>query len=215
VSPAYLAVPGTAQRLHDAVPEAQLVVVLRDPVERAFSDYLMYLMDGRELCRRFGRALDEQPERAARGLPTGRYVSTGFYGRQLATYVELFGPSRILTLFADDPVLTLGQQLARVWEFLGVEPVALADPSSRLNAAGTPQDAVTAVLLALHRRNARSGRPFLPTPVSTRLGRAVRSRVVRPAVPEVDARRLWRLYREDVSLLEDLLSLSLDRWRRE
>lgn len=213
VSPAYLPVPGTARRIHDAVPHAKLIVVLRDPVERAFSDYLMYLRDGREPYAEFTRALAEQPQRAESGLETGRYISTGFYGQQLTAYFELFPSSQILVLFADDPVHSLGDQMPRVWEFLDVAPMALADPTARLNGSGVPGDAMTAALFGLHRRNARSKRPFLPSPFRSWVDRTVQSRVVRPAVPSSDAARLYELYREDIALLESLLSLSLDRWR--
>ncbi|HXV96254.1 MAG TPA: sulfotransferase, partial [Gaiellaceae bacterium] len=94
VSPEYLANPWSCGRIRARLPEVKLVAVLRNPVERAFSDYLMYVRDGDERLG-FAAALDEQEARRRAGSQTGYYLETGFYGRQLRPYFEAFPRERI------------------------------------------------------------------------------------------------------------------------
>ena len=208
VSPEYLANPRAAGRIRERVPGARLVAILRDPVERAFSDYLMYLRDGLEPETDFGRALDAQEERRRAADSTGYYVETGFYGRQLRPYFDAFPRERIqVHLFEDfaaDPEAVLGKLFA----FLGVDPARGETPERAVNVSGVPRNALVATAVRGGRRLA----PFLPTAVRRRAKAALARGLDRPALAAEHRRRLIEVYREDVAELERLLERPLDRW---
>ena len=81
-------VPLPSRRHRDGIrahiPDAKLIAVLRNPIERAYSAWAMLLGDGREPIGEFARALDAEGGRIRRGWePIWHYTRMGFYAQQL------------------------------------------------------------------------------------------------------------------------------------
>jgi Sulfotransferase domain len=133
-SPYYLFHPRGPERAAAAVPEARLIAMLRDPVERAYSHYQQEFARGFEDSETFEQALEREPERLAGerermladpgydspGLQHHAYVARGEYVDQLAAWRERFGAERLLVVcmerFFADPV----SGYAEVLRFLGL-----------------------------------------------------------------------------------------------
>lgn len=208
VSPEYLANPRAAGRIRERVPDARLVAILRNPVERAFSDYLMYVRDGLEPETDFGSALDAQEERRRAAAPTGYYVETGFYGRQLRPYFEAFPRERIQVHLFEDFAADPDAVLRSLFAFLAVDPALGEIPERAVNVSGVPRNALVAAAV----RGGRRFAPLLPAAVRRRAKAALARGLDRPALTPEDRSRLVELYREDVAELERLLERPLDRW---
>jgi hypothetical protein len=124
------------ERIARLFPEIRLIAILRDPIERAMSQYTMNRNVGAE-TRDPDTAFDEllRPDAiaAARRDPQGLrgYVVLGEYGRILRGYVDVFGAGQLLTLstaeLAEDPRAVL----SAVWRHLGVEEYEPADLNKR------------------------------------------------------------------------------------
>jgi len=207
VSPEYLANPWACGRIRARLPEVKLVALLRNPVERAYSDYLMYVRDGLEQ-EDFGTALDAQEERRRAGAPTGYYLETGFYGRQLRPYFEAFPRERIQVHLFEDFAADPEAVLRSLFAFLGVDPARGRAPERAVNVSGVPRNAVVAAAV----RGGRRVAPFLPAAVRRRAKAALARGLRRPALAPEERRRLVELYREDVGELERLLGRPLDLW---
>lgn len=150
VTPVYMhgtpaaSVPTIAERIHEAAPEAKLVALLRDPVERAHSAHRMLVRRGLEQ-RSFARAIDDllapaELERARRGAEETRsYVVAGEYGRMLATYAERFGHERLHVELTADLERAPREVVARVCAFLGVAPHEPRRLGERFYAGGRPR----------------------------------------------------------------------------
>jgi hypothetical protein len=180
-------------------------------VERAFSDYLMYRRDGVEPEADFGRALDRQEARRRRREPTGWYVETGFYGRQLARYLDAFPPEQVdVHLFEDlarDPQGTM----AAIFTFLGVEPVALQSVD-QYNASGVPRNPVLAAVLRARRWVGPPVKRVLPERLRPAIERFVQRGLDRPTLAPEHRARLVDTYGDDVRLLERLTGRDLSPW---
>jgi hypothetical protein len=207
VSPEYLANPWACGRIRARLPDVKLVAVLRNPVERAFSDYLMYVRDGLEQ-EDFGRALDLQEERRRARSPTGYYVETGFYGRQLRPYFEAFPRKRIQVHLFEDFTADPDAVLRSLFAFLGVDPALGRTPERPVNVSGVPRNALVGAAVRGGRRLA----PLLPPVARRRAKSALAHGLDRPALRREDRRRLVDLYRDDVAELERLLDRPLDGW---
>lgn len=134
-SPYYMHHPSAPSRIATALPGVRLIVMLRDPVERAYSAYEHEFARGFE-TEPFERALDLEPERlageAARMLadPTYQshshrhhgYATRGEYADQLARLFELFGRDRVLVLESDRFFEQPAAELPKVLDFLGLDP---------------------------------------------------------------------------------------------
>lgn len=123
----YLENPETAGRIHAHLPEVKLVFILREPGARAFSNYKWSKQHGHE-PESFLRAMDleEQRERdlepRLKFVRPHAYLSRGLYADQLKPYFEHFRREQMLFLNFEAIIRTPGPLLAKVHEFLGVEP---------------------------------------------------------------------------------------------
>lgn len=156
ITPYYIFHPLAPGRIKALVPHVKLIVLLRDPVERALSQLFHSKRLGLELLDR-DEALAAEAERLADAEPVviagGRhsshqehsYVARSRYERQLARYESLFPREQLLLLRSED----LFQQPARVWmqvqDFLEIQLLPLP-PLPRANAGGGESDAVPASL---------------------------------------------------------------------
>ena len=128
--------PTIPARIHERLPSARIVALLRDPVDRARSHHLMETMNGRE-NRPFAEAIDQelQPERleGARRRPTytNSYIVWGEYARILAPYFTLFPREQILIVFTQDLELVPAAVVRRVYEFIGAAPDFVPDNVGR------------------------------------------------------------------------------------
>ena len=104
-SPIYLECPQSAARIHEALPTARIICGLREPVDRAYSDYLMYL-------RARGRRLDPTHDLTASSTwarPDSHWMQISRYHEALSRYFDLFPREQIhVFLFEDLKADTLG-----------------------------------------------------------------------------------------------------------
>jgi perosamine synthetase len=121
----YLESSQAAERIASSLPHVKLVFVLRDPVTRAWSNYLWSRMNGLETLS-FADAMEKECERERSYAPEHRYsrpfsyLSRGLYTGLLVPYVRLFGIDRILVLRFEDIISDAGTFAAEVHRFLGV-----------------------------------------------------------------------------------------------
>ena len=196
----------SVQTLKSYFPDARLVAILRDPVERAFSSYQLLRARGFEPCADFDAALDLEATRVAAGWHhLWHYAGMGYYGRQLAPFVKAFGPERLLVLDFETLRLDPGATLVQVCRFLGVSPVE-APAIRRCNTSGEPRNRSVHRLFATLERT-RSARRVIGSVVPRRARDWVRGRnLEQVAPPETAVARLRELYREDAALLSELLA---------
>jgi hypothetical protein len=118
---------GVAARMAQIVPEARLVYLVRHPVERLVSQYLHLVNDGSER-----RTLTE----ALAVLEDNPYVDYSRYAYQLEQYLPYYPPQRILILAAEDLRRDPAHTLHRLYDFIGVERVPVANESRIVHTRG-------------------------------------------------------------------------------
>ena len=127
-TPAYLYVDRCAKRIRTHLPDAPLVVVLRDPVKRAFSAWNMFRSFGQQSSqahlrdiRSFTHAVnDEMNGKLVR--PEHRYLARGHYAEQLQRYFDLFDRERITIVKYPDLKNDPASVLDRVCAAVGLAP---------------------------------------------------------------------------------------------
>ena len=127
-TPIYLYWPNSLERMAAYNPAIRLIVMLRDPVERAWSHWKMEYARGIE-TRPFAWCVREGRQRLFDAEPWGfhretSYVERGFYGEQMARLYELFPHAQVLVLRSDDLRREPGATLSQVRSFLGLPKAA-------------------------------------------------------------------------------------------
>jgi Sulfotransferase family len=165
-STSYLWDADAAERIHRVAPDASILIMLRDPVERAYSQYWNDVREGIE-TRPFPDALAEE-QRSGPGIwgVTSLYIDCGRYADQVERYLDRFG-DRVLVSFFEDFVADQAGTVADIQSFLGVEPAGVEAGTSRMNPSSLPRN-------PLSRRILGSGR--LRTLARATVPRALRAR---------------------------------------
>jgi len=177
-SPYYLWHPDAAPRIHQLVPEARLVAVLREPTSRAYSNWADLREQGREKLD-FASAMSAEEERQHLDWePFWFYRQLGLYGEQLARLFTVFPRRHVHVLLADDLAASPDRTVGEVFSFLGLEPLGHPLEDQRLNQTMyTPVDRRSRMLETLLEQGQRA-RPVVPRPVR-RLAREVVRRGLR------------------------------------
>jgi Sulfotransferase family len=211
VSPAYLPSPVAAGRIRAAVPEARIVAVLRDPVERAYSHFLDNVGSGWEEETDFERVLDLRDERSReRWWRKWDYVDNGFYAAQLERYFDRFEREHIRVYLYEDLRADARAVLTDLLGFLDVDPSVELDASQRHNVSAVPRSRALHRVLSAPAPVRGALKPLVPTRVRTRIRRG---NLHRPEMPAVARARLREVYREDLERLEALIGRDLSAWR--
>jgi hypothetical protein len=130
-STSYLYTPGTAERIKSLYPEVKLIAILRNPIDRAFSQYRNAIKGGEihESCTFDTYCKTEKS-----------VLEQGLYAEQLARYDALFTREQILVLVYEDTKKDPVGFMRRIYEFLGVDATFVSGMvQSEVNIARTPR----------------------------------------------------------------------------
>jgi hypothetical protein len=174
-SPAYMdpGHEGVAQRMVEVVPDAALIVLTRDPFDRAVSHFHHETSRGRET-----RSLEE-----VLSDPTSRYVRMSRYHECLQPFFERFAPGQLIRYHQDDLDLRRGEVVANIFGRLGVDPmIEIENLEYRFNTAQGRQSFLHKALKFGRGSKLRSSiAKFLPK--SLRYQIDVRSKAVKANMP--------------------------------
>lgn len=130
-STSYLFDARTPERIARQYPSARLICSLRNPVDRAISNFVNDIRAGAlSADTRFREALDTHPE----------YIEQGFYADQVERYLDHFPPQQLKILIYEDSLTDPYRFVRGIYDFLGVDPCFRpAMLETRLNAARVPK----------------------------------------------------------------------------
>ena len=216
-TPFYLYDPGAMRRIHDLLPEAKLIVIIRDPVERAHSNWTHLWSAGLEPAGDFVRACTEEDRRIAAGwAPFWHYTGLGRYGEQLDRAFSLFPHEQVLVLryrlLIDEPAATLW----RICGFLGVETGVLSE-IPRENVTAHPEQTLAHRAVSLGMRASDAVGRLLPGSAATaathRLERFLqRGRRERQPLSWEQRQAVLPKFTADIKLLETVLGEDFSDW---
>jgi sulfotransferase family protein len=207
-SPIYLECPQAATRMADLVPEARIVCGLREPVDRAYSDYVMYL-------RKRGRRLD--PERdltvtSEWARPDSHWMRISRYYAALARYFDVFPQERIHVFLFDDFKRDARGVVQQLYAFLEVDATFVCDMSTPHNVGGQPSSMLLERIL-MSKSVREAVEPRIPKAVAD-WARRIRTMNLAPAppLPAELKHDLSRTFRDDILRTSDLIDRTLDHW---
>ena len=120
-SPLYLYSKRAPARIHHYIPRAKLIAILRNPVDRAFSHYLMNVRNGSESIGSFRQAIEEEDISVDNDWGARTYIRRGFYYSQLMGYFELFDRGQLSIYLYDDWNTNNIEILQDIFRFLNVD----------------------------------------------------------------------------------------------
>jgi hypothetical protein len=233
-APQNLHLPFVAARIAATAPDARLLVLCRQPVDRAVSAWRHNVRLGVE-PRPFGDAVERNLRRLERGdtfedeaslrryqeigaregnaglqRGFGFYVEPGHYAEHIERYRRLFGAERLLVLFFDDLVSDPAGTTAKATAFLGLAPHRLRDSRAQNEATSAGAARVNSLMARLP--GVRLISPELRARVRALVARAGKRGAPPPPVNQAALRGLAEHYRPHTRRLAELTGRDLTAW---
>jgi hypothetical protein len=207
-SPIYLECPQAAGRIRATIPEARLICSLRHPIERAYSDYQMYL---RRRGRRFDPSRDLRPD-APWARPDSRWMQVGRYHEQLRRYYERFPREQLYVFLMGDMKRDALGLVQRLYRFVGVNPGFVPDFDTPHNVGGMPASPLLERVFT-NRSLKKAIEPLMPKRAANLIRRLRTSsmREAPPLSPELKS-QLTAPFRDEIRQTGDLIQRDLEHW---
>lgn len=211
-------------------PDANIIILLREPVSMMYSLYYQFLFDGNEYLRTFEEALGAEPDRAM-GRRIGRlaylpqalaYRSAACFTDQVRRYFEVFGRERVHVIIYDDLAADTTATYRQTLSFLGVSTSVEPPDSAASGNVSVKSPALRSILNdPLVRGTAIRLRRWLPGPIftaiqktGTRICSLNQAEAKRPPMAPVTRLSLQREFASEVERLSALLGRDLTHWSR-
>lgn len=205
ISPQYLYCAECPERIASSLPEAKLVVMLRHPVDRAYSQY-GFVVQRRNYRGSFADFVAARPSA----------LEKGHYSAYLRSYLRFFERSRLLTLVFEDVFAGLDRARHRLADFLGVSADGFdaAASTRQVNASTVPRHGRASGVAVTVGRSLRRWKLEGAVDLGRRAGiqRAIARGTRLPPLDDEAKQELSRSYVEDFDDLESL-GVDVSCWR--
>jgi len=209
----YLYFSDSAKRIYEQIPGVKLIVILRNPVERAFSEFMHNCKLGYEPLDDFGAALADEERRKEQWGFVWDYTGKSRYAEQLKRYLELFPRDNIHTVVFEDFTQNPVNVTQAIYSFLGVDKCYVPDIAKVHHLSGTWRNPLLKLLLdsPLSRKLPRG---ILPARLKT-YGRKLKQKSIeKPEMHRKVREMLLKAFRADTMSLAQLIDIHPDRWLR-
>jgi len=207
ISPSYFVYPETSEAIRNACGEIKIVIMLRDPVDKAFSQYCHLLKEGREELS-FEESLQEELERAENNWNDFWLLTrSSFYCKRIQKFIDMFGPEQVLVILLEDFSAAPSKSLAELCRFIGVNDSFTFDIGTRFNKSGAPRISLFSRILTAQNRLRRLIGRFLPE----RFKQDLYNRLMdmntgdKPELKPKIRKRLQRKFSNDIRCVEDII----------
>ena len=214
-SPLYLYSKKAPARIAARRPDTRLVVVLRNPIDQAYSHFLYATKQAIETETDLTRALELEAQRLADGWqPLFGYSSFPRYARQLERYLALFPREQIFIRLYEDFRAVPKTFMAELFAFLGADAGFVPDRTRKLNAGGVPKN--RALQDFLMKPNPVTGTIGLVVPQNLRW--AIRDRIAglnttaQSKMPAPARAILHERLDDDIRQLQGIIGRDLSHW---
>lgn len=203
-SNSYIEDPAAALRIREALPEVKFILQMRNPVERAYSDYCMLYRRG-EVGKRIEDYLD--PRNAAEQ----RFISNGCYAEQLDRYLQIFPRERFLFLLYENIATMPDCQVYQTRRFLELQEEDFSFAYEQ-----KVKDKTTKVISPALKPYLKPLKPLInpwrSNPAVSAVLAALRREIAHPPLTDELRVRLAGYYEPHNARLQSMVELDLTQW---
>lgn len=201
----YLAEQNVAKRIFQTFPNVKLIVILRNPVDRAYSHYWNWVR-----LRKISPDFDFM--KCCESCP--EILDMGFYYKHIMKYLEYFEKKQILFMFYDDLIDNSVLEYKKMCEFLNISKNYIPkDFTEPLNYSGIPQNNLKFIIKNHLNPFKEILKPFFPESMMSFFRKESLNKY--PKMQKVERDKLIDLYEKDVLSLFDFTGRCLPEWLKK
>lgn len=219
VDPEYAYFDACAKRISEAFGKARIVFILRNPVDRAYSHYLMTRSRGLESLS-FEDAVQRESERLTSHFNKIHfsYIARGSYSTQIGRYEELFGRDNVKVVLFEDFIRKTEQTVKDITTFVGLEPYDFNYEIQSNPASEAKSKLVRDFVYRPGKFKKGIGRLIPSKKIKDKIMATIASKNSRVAskeeIPIALKKELYTTYfANEIEKLEELLSVDLSHWK--
>lgn len=212
-SVSYLYSKNAARNIFNFNPESKIIIILRDPIERAFSHFLMDLRVGRSKSSNFINAVEMDLKSRTKYWENDHlYIELGMYYEQIRRYLEVFPNENILILdyaeFKDNNNLVLN----KIQKFLNLSTLSISEGKKKKNASKVPRNKLLTYFLQSVFFKSISKSIFPSYLIKKMKNIALTDKKI-PQLTIEEREFLIPLFKADINKLENLLRRDFTSWK--
>ena len=208
--PSYLYYSQAAPRIKQYIPNTRLIVILRNPIDRAYANFLHTVRDDREPHTDFALALQDEATRIKNNWEWfWHYVQVGFYGKQLQHYYEIFSENQIKVYLYEDLKENAIALLQDIFRWLKVDDTFVPDMALRPNKSGMPKNKLLHQVLTKPNPVKTLLKPLFPAKLRQKIQH---QNLNTPQLSQEVRQQLLDVYRADILQCQDLIDRDLSAW---
>ncbi|WP_202940781.1 sulfotransferase family protein [Alteromonas macleodii] len=208
ISPSYLSCPQAANNIKKLLKNPKIIIMLRNPAEKVFSQYLHLVRAARENLS-FEEALAKEEERKAKGWgDMWLYRSSGLYFEDVKRYMNIFGPENIHVVLSEKFKKYPEEELNRIFGFLELPQVIISNVAEEFNRSAVPKNKVVARIIDASFISYLA-KKIIPRKLGVKLKQWIQDRNLgeKPKLNLETKLDLLEYYSDDISKLENLLNI--------
>ncbi|GDX51731.1 hypothetical protein LBMAG27_07780 [Bacteroidota bacterium] len=211
LSNTYLFSKVAAENIFKKFPAAKIIMVLRNPVDRAYSHYLMDNRMGLEK-KGFTEAMENDIAKSEKGWGISNlYYELGLYFEQVKRFFSCFSEKQILVIKYDDFIRNPLNELKNICAFLTVDENFSFNTNLKYNQATVPRNRLVA-WIRKQKRIAAFVKSKMPESLKSKSKNILFTQKNTSKMSQVERDYLNKLYHEDVLRLAELVNLDFTDW---
>ncbi len=204
----YLSDPQAPSKIHQVSPHAKILISLRDPVERAFSNYLMYRYNTRIIKSSLNDEIKNYLENGLKDKKPHIGLETGFYFEGVKKYLKFFGDKQVKIIIFEEWTKNAKNTIKDILKFLEVNTSYDFDEVVRNPFTVTSSTFSKKILWS------KSIKKIADVALSNSIKKSLKEKFLqknqsKPKMSSKDRELLIKLYRDDVEKLKKMLGLKL------
>lgn len=209
-SVSYLFYPEAAQNIKKEIPNAKIIIMLRDPVERAYSHYYMDYKLGYVNCSMEDVILNKEKSKLNK-LYYQQFIELGFYYEQVKRYFDLFGKENVMIILFEDFKTNTDYEVRRLYRFLAIEENINVNTTVRYNSFATPRNKI--IRKIYKNKSLRIlFRKIFPQKLTSVIKKIILTKTKNNLPDPSTVKYLKALYKNDMLELEKILNQNLEKW---
>lgn len=126
-------------QMKQAVPDAKIIISLRNPIDRAYSAFMHLVRDSREPLSFWEGIQEIEARKSQHYEPIWDYIGCGYYNAAVRHFQDAFGRDNVKVLIYDDILADIAVVMKDIFQFLEVHPDVAIDTSLKHNVSGIPK----------------------------------------------------------------------------
>lgn len=209
-SVSYLYYPDVPAKLKKFNPNTKIIIVLRNPIDRGFSHYLMDKRLG-FVNMEYKDIINKKNTDKKTKLYYQQYVELGLYYEQLKRYYSVFESHQIKVFLYEELTQNINKVVKQVYEFLNVNADFTPDLNTKHNTFLLPKNPLIQYLYKY-----KFFRRIIKTLASEKLQAAIKkllfSKEKKPVLDSTLKKELIKIYKEDIDKTAKFLNVDLQHW---